>query len=109
MMNRQTVRLVKSLKNGLLSKLRRRPMSISNADQDSLEAAMRHRSFDSMAGILNWLLTLTKSEFNDFTLDGRKALEIGTGKFFVHALGLYVVDVMRWFQLTNISNCFRLQ
>lgn len=59
-------------------------------DQGSRDAAVRHRSFDAMAGILGWLLTLARDEFNDFNLKGCNALEIGTGKFFVCALGLYV-------------------
>ena len=86
----QILAFVKGLKNRVLSKFRRRPISMPSADQHTLDAAIRHRSFDSMAGILGWLLTLSKSEFNDFTLNNRKALEIGTGKFFTHALGLYV-------------------
>lgn len=83
---------------GLLDVVRRpfsyegntRTAAYLTADQHTLDAAIKHRSFDSMAGILGWLLTLTNLEFNDFTLNKRKALEIGTGKFFTHALGLYV-------------------
>jgi hypothetical protein len=43
-----------------------------------------------MAGILGWLITLAKEEFNDFTFNDCKALEIGSGKFLTNALGLYV-------------------
>jgi len=59
-------------------------------DQATLNAALSHRSFDSMAGILGWLLTLGKLEFREFTLEGCRALEIGTGKFFTHALALNI-------------------
>ncbi len=73
----KTVNFSKRLKNRLLRR-------------GSLDAAIRHRSFDSMMGILGWILSLTKSEFSDFTLKKRKALEIGTGIFCTHALGLYI-------------------
>jgi len=55
-----------------------------------LEAALEHRSIDSMSGILGWLLSLGKSEFKSLSLKGCKALEIGSGKFFVNALVLYI-------------------
>jgi SAM-dependent methyltransferase len=75
----------------VLNKLFRRfGFASPNMGQDILDAATQHRSVDSMTGILGWLLTLAKLEFNDFDLEGGKALEIGTGKFFTHALGLYI-------------------
>lgn len=54
------------------------------------DASKGHRSFDAMAGILGWILTLAKQEFPDFSPEGKRALEIGTGKFFAHALLLYI-------------------
>ena len=82
--------LANRLKSKALRKLRLQPIMVPDLDQPTLDAAVQHRSFDSMAGTLGWLLTLTKCAFSDFTLDGRRALEIGSGKFFTHALGLYV-------------------
>ncbi|MFC1862381.1 hypothetical protein ACFL1Z_00325 [Thermodesulfobacteriota bacterium] len=59
-------------------------------DSLDLEAALQHRSIDSISGILGWLLSLGKSEFESLSLKGCKALEIGSGKFFINALLLYV-------------------
>lgn len=69
----------------------------------------QHRTFDAMSAILGWILGLVKKEFPDFTLEGKRALEIGTGKYLNHPLGLYIcgcdsvftVDVDN--QLENIA------
>jgi len=65
-------------------------LSKGDIDQGTLEAALRHRSFDVMTGVLGWILGLMGKEFRDFTLRNRSALEIGTGKFLNHALALYI-------------------
>jgi len=89
MKNRNGVRLFLGRVKRKIYELNRVVMGI-NIDQSTMDAATRHRSFDSMSGILGWVLTLAKLEFSDFTLEGTRTLEIGTGKFFTHALGLYV-------------------
>jgi len=58
-------------------------------DRHTREAALGHRSFDAMAGILGWILGLVRNEFRDFTLIDARALEIGTGKFLNHAIALF--------------------
>ena len=59
-------------------------------DLDTRKAAQRHRSFDAMSAILAWMLQLAQREAPSFTLDGRSALEIGSGKFLAQALALHV-------------------
>jgi len=59
-------------------------------DKTTMDAAERHRSFDSMSGILSWLISLARSEFSNFSLKEKAVLEIGSGKFFTHALGLFL-------------------
>lgn len=56
-----------------------------------MAAAARHRSFDSMSGILAWLLGMVKAEYPDWEWRGKRALEIGTGQFMTHALGAWVI------------------
>ena len=50
----------------------------------------QHRSFDAMSGILGWILGLVRQEFTDFSLEGKRALEIGTGQYLNHPFGLYI-------------------
>jgi hypothetical protein len=69
--------------------------SLGETDANTLEAALRHRSFDSMSAILAWMLSLARTAFADFSLKGSKALEIGTGKFLNHPIGLYICGCER--------------
>lgn len=69
-----------------ISRWRQRLLRHENAN---LLAARQHRSFDSMSGVLGWMLGLAMAEFSAAPLRGR-ALEIGTGQFMAHAAGLYV-------------------
>lgn len=55
----------------------------------NLQASRQHRSFDSMSGVLGWLLALAGKEVSNLPLSG-SALEVGTGQFLTHAAGLYV-------------------
>ncbi len=57
-------------------------------DVGTLQAAVRHRSFDAMSGVLGWIFGLIENEFPDFRVKGCKVLEIGTGKFLNHPLGM---------------------
>lgn len=43
-----------------------------------------------MSAVLAWMLQLARREAPSFTLDGRSALEIGSGKFLAQALALHV-------------------
>jgi hypothetical protein len=65
-------------------------LSFGDIKDDYLDPAHHHRSFDSMSAILAWLLHLARSEFPEFCLKDCNALEIGTGTFLSHAIGLYI-------------------
>jgi SAM-dependent methyltransferase len=83
----------------------RRAGTRGGLDLQTRMAAHRHRSFDAMSAVLAWMLQLARSEAPAFELDGRSALEIGTGKFLAQALALHVcgcrevVSVDRYRQL----------
>ena len=85
------VRAARKIVRVILRLLKRIQNNTSEANVDTFAAAERHRSFDSMSSILSWLLTLTKSEFANFSLEGARALEVGAGKFLVHPMGLHIV------------------
>ena len=59
------------------------------------QAAGRHRSFDSMSGILAWMLSLAGTPPPESGKGRGRALEIGTGQFMTHAAGLYACGYER--------------
>ena len=73
-------------------------------NRQTRQAAKRHRSFDAMSGILGWILGLVKKEFSDFTLEGKRALEIGTGQFLNHPFGLCVCGCNQVVTIDNRIN-----
>lgn len=79
-----------TLAQSLLERLGYRPGGPPPVPRPALEAAVRHRSFDSMSGVLAWMLGHVGAAFGRLDLEGKAALEIGTGRFFTHPVGLYV-------------------
>jgi len=62
---------------------------------DSLLAAARHRSLDSMSAIMHWLFSLAEHEFGEIQFAMNHALEIGTGQFMSHAICMYLCGFER--------------
>jgi SAM-dependent methyltransferase len=80
--------VVERLRRRVLRRRAPRP-SADSIDPGTKADAQRHRSFDSMSGILAWQLQLAESAVGSLVLEGSRALEIGSGKFLAQALALY--------------------
>ena len=55
------------------------------------KATLSNRSFDSMSAVLIWMIQGIKKVYPDFYIANKEVLEIGSGQFLSHPLGLKVL------------------
>ncbi len=55
------------------------------------KATLSNRSFDSMSAVLLWMVQGVKKEYPDFRLTNKNVLEVGSGQFLSHPLGLKIL------------------